>query len=82
MAWTLYLLAQHPAVERQLCAELEALGLLATPQVGLGLPGAARGWGWRRAAQRSAEGPCSSQAGQQVGALRVAGRGWARHCGP
>jgi cytochrome P450 len=56
MAWTLYLLAQHPGVERQLCAELEPLGLLATPQVGLRLPGAGL-------AQGSAEFPGGSRAG-------------------
>ncbi|EFN57493.1 hypothetical protein CHLNCDRAFT_34731 [Chlorella variabilis] len=32
MTWTLYLVAQHPEVEARLCAELDALGLLATPQ--------------------------------------------------
>ncbi|KAI3438694.1 hypothetical protein D9Q98_001114 [Chlorella vulgaris] len=32
IAWTLYLLAQHPEAEEQLCRELDELGLLATPQ--------------------------------------------------
>ncbi len=32
-AWTLYLVSQHEDVERKLCAELDALGLLATPTV-------------------------------------------------
>ena len=36
MAWTLYLLAQHPEAEAQVCAELDALGLLATAEVGVG----------------------------------------------
>lgn len=33
---TQYLLAQHPEAEARACAELEELGLLATPQVGGG----------------------------------------------
>ncbi|PRW50749.1 cytochrome P450 [Chlorella sorokiniana] len=32
MAFTLYLIARHPDVDSKLCAELEAAGLLATPQ--------------------------------------------------
>ncbi|KAL4444155.1 hypothetical protein ABPG75_011892 [Micractinium tetrahymenae] len=32
MAWTLYLVAQHPEVEQKLCAELDTLGLLAMEQ--------------------------------------------------
>lgn len=31
LTWTTYLLSQHPDVERKLCAELAAHGLLATP---------------------------------------------------
>ena len=31
MAWTLYLLAEHPEAEAKVAAELDALGLLATP---------------------------------------------------
>jgi len=32
LTWTTYLLSQHPRVERKLCEELAAAGLLATPE--------------------------------------------------
>ena len=58
MTWTLYLVAQHPEVEARLCAELDALGLLATPQVRAGLcvrcPAPCHSWSSNAAAPRVA----------------------------